>query len=234
MRRLAAAAAILLLILSIAASASPGKQDRFGCHKCAADCEKYELLKNEYHCHGTASVQSQSIQVAPRIHDGKTYRRVASVIDGDTLTVYYGLGGRKEKVRLLGIDAPEISTAESPQCYGKQAAQQLSKMAANKFVLLEKDKIQKDNRDKYGRLLRYVTIIETNTTVNEELLKGGYAKAYPSLTSKVELYKRLESEAKAAKLGMWGECAKEKKTQPQQGERNFPMKGERYGSRNLN
>ena len=210
----AALTVTLILLLSAIASASPEKTDKFGCHKCTKDCEKYQLLKNEFHCHGTANVQSQNIQIAPRIYGNSTYRRVASVLDGDTLTVYYGVGGKKEKVRLLGIDAPETSPKEKAECYSGQATQQLKKLAFNNFVLLEKDKLQKDDKDKYGRQLRYVALFD-NTSVNEELLKGGFAKAYPSLTAKVEDYKKLEA------------AAKEKKTQPKPGERNFPLKGER-------
>lgn len=227
---LAALIAAIILLTSIVAVASPEKQDKFGCHRCVKDCEQYGLLKNEYHCHGSVSTQSQSIQIAPRIYDGKTYRRVASVVDGDTLFVYYGVGGKKEKVRLLNIDAPEASPKDKAQCYSAQATQQLNKLAFNKLVLLEKDKLQKDDKDKYGRLLRFVTVIDTNISVTEELVKGGYAKAYPSLTTQVEYYKKLENEAKAEKLGMWSECFKERKNDTSQ--RRFPLKGEfidKYG-----
>ena len=225
----AAAAAIatitILILLATVASASPEKQDRFGCHKCTKDCEKYSLLKNEFHCHGTVSVQSQNIQIAPRIYGDKTYRRVERIIDGDTLSVYLGLGGKKEKVRLLGIDAPEASPKEKAECYSSQATQQLTKLAANNFVLLEKDKLQKEDKEKYGRLLRYIIVIGTNVSVNEQLVNGGFAKAYPSLTSTVKQYKKLEAKAKAASLGMWGECFKEKKNETLT--RLFPLKGER-------
>ncbi|HIG98653.1 TPA: hypothetical protein HA231_04490 [Candidatus Woesearchaeota archaeon] len=237
MRNATAGTAILIslfLLFSVASEASQEKKDRFGCHKCTSECEQYDLLKNEYHCHGTISVQSTNIQIAPRIIDGKTYRRVANVLDGDTLTVYYGVGGKKEKVRLLGIDAPETSPREKAECFSQQATAMLKELAHNKHVLLEKDKIQKDDKDKYGRLLRYVTVLETNMTVNEQLITSGHAKTYPSLTTTVENYKKLENNAKAAKAGMWDECAKEKKTQPQPGDRKFPLKGERYGSNNIN
>ncbi len=227
----ATAAIILILLFSAIAAASPEKLDKFGCHKCAKDCEKYELLKSEFHCHGTVNVQSQNIRIAPRIYGNSTYRRVASVIDGDTLTVYYGVGGKKEKIRLLGIDAPETSPKEKAECYSGQATQQLKKLAFNNFVLLQKDKLQKDDKDRYGRQLRYVMLFD-NTSVNEEMVKGGSAKAYPSLTATVEKYKKLESEAKEKKLGMWGECGKAKKNDTSQ--RNFPLKGERYGSHNIN
>lgn len=229
----AAMVAVILALLTLAAAASPGKQDKLGCHKCTADCEKYELLKNEFHCHGTAINQSSNLMIFPRIDGNRTYRKVATVVDGDTLIVYYGLGsGKKERVRLLGIDAPETSPKEKAECYSAQATKQLIKLAWNNFVLLEKDKLQTDDRDKYKRLLRYVTVAGAKTTANEQLVREGHAKAYPSLTTTVELYKRLENEAKEKKLGMWGECGKAKKNDSSQ--RLFPLKGERYGSNNIN
>ena len=193
------------------------------------DCEKYGLVKDEYLCHGMVSVQSQNIQIAPRIYGDKTYRRVESIIDGNTLRVYYGVSGKKETIRLLGITAPERNRIENAQCFSAQAANKLAKLASNNFVLLEKDKLQRDDKDKYGRLLRYVKLFD-NTSINEEMIKGGYAKAVPVLTSKVELYKKLEAEAKQKQLGMWSECAKERKTQPLPGERLFPIKGEPIGA----
>lgn len=220
----ATATVIIILLFSAIAVASPEKQDRFGCHKCTKDCEKYGLVKSEYHCHGSVSVQSTNIQIAPRIYGDKTYRRVERVLDGDTLSVYLGLGGKKEKVRLLGIDAPERSPIEKAECYSAQASERLKKLAYNKFVLLEKDKLQKDDKDKYGRLLRYVITFD-NVSVNEELLKGGYAKAYPTLISKVEEYKKIETAAKEKKVGMWSECFKEKKNKTLT--RLFPLKGEK-------
>ena len=42
---IAATAVIIILVFSIAAVASPGKQDKYGCHRCTSSCEKYELLK---------------------------------------------------------------------------------------------------------------------------------------------------------------------------------------------
>ena len=231
MRAAILAGAVLIVTFSILitlAAASPGKLDQFGCHKCTKDCEKYELAKNEFHCHGSVSVQSQNIQIAPRIYGNYTYRRVARVIDGDTLMVY--ISGKQQSVRLLGINAPEASPVEKAECYSAQATQQLTKLAATKFVLLEKDKLQKDDKDKYGRLLRYVILFD-NTTANEEMIKTGAAKAYTSMTTTVEKYKKLENEAKGKKLGMWSECLKEKKNDTSQ--RLFPLKWEfvdKYGS----
>ncbi|MBI3036970.1 thermonuclease family protein [Candidatus Woesearchaeota archaeon] len=243
MKILNAAAAITIITIFILVAAvvvaSPEKTDKFGCHKCMKDCEKYSLVKNEYHCHGSVSVQSQNIQIAPRIYGNTTYRRVARIIDGDTLTAYFN--GNQQVIRLLGINAPETSPKEKAECYSSQATEQLKKLVATKFVLLEKDKLQNPNRagtigpsrssdlgddkDKYGRLLRYVTVIGTNVSVNEELVNGGFAKAYPSLTTKVEEYKKLENAAKEKKLGMWGECFKEKKNETLT--RLFPLKGKR-------
>lgn len=221
---------LLFITAAVIVAASPEKTNKFGCHRCTADCDKYGLLNNEFHCHGNLSVQGQSIQIAPRLIDDKVYRRVANVIDGDTLTVYYGVGGKKEKVRLLGIEAPKKGPIGQGACYSNQAAQKLTKLAYNKFVLLEKDKLQEQDKDKYGRLPRYATLLDKASVVlNEEMIKGGFAKAAPELTTTVENYKGLENEAKEKKLGLWSECFKEPKNFTITN--IFPFKGERIGSR---
>lgn len=225
---IAAVAMIILLMLSTAAAASPGKQDRFGCHRCTGNCTQYELVKNEYHCHGTAGA-SQGIQTAPRIYGTTAYRRVARIIDGDTLTVY--IGGKQQPVRLLGIDAPERSPVEKAECYSTQATYHLNKLTANLFVKLDKDKLQPD-KDKYGRLLRYVTLFNSGIVANEEMIKTGNAQAATFLTTKVEQYKKLESSSKGKKLGMWGACFNTPKNETLN--RLFPLKGQKQGSRNLN
>ena len=232
---IAAAATVVVLFLLIAAvaAASPGKQDKWGCHRCAADCAKYSLEMNEYHCHGNVSVQSQNILQAPRIYGDKTYRRVARIIDGDTLSVY--VGGTQKIVRLLGIDAPELQPLDNPGCYSKQATAAITKFAYNKYIVLEKDKIQKDDKDKYGRLLRFITVLGSSVTVNEQLLNNGAAKTYPSLISNIAQYKHDEAVAKASGAGLWGFCSKPKE-EPKAlaASRLFPLKGERYGRDNIN
>ncbi len=88
---------------------------------------------------------------------------VKRVIDGDTIQLNSG-----EIIRFICIDAPEIDKEK-----GKEARDFLEKLVLNKRVRLEKDSSEKD---KYGRLLRYVYI--DSVFVNKELVKNNYARVF--------------------------------------------------------
>lgn len=86
------------------------------------------------------------------------------VIDGDTIEV--AVDGRVEKVRYIGVNAPEHGQA------GFHAAAEANRrLVDGKTVTLERDRT---DRDKYGRLLRYVWVNEK--FVNRELVRSGKAK----------------------------------------------------------
>jgi micrococcal nuclease len=115
---------------------------------------------------------------------------VVRVIDGDTIVIQGG-----ERVRYIGIDAPERDEPLGP------AATQLNgEMVGGKRVRLEKDV---SNRDRYGRLLRYVYV--DGTLVEGELVRQGLARvrAYPPDTKYHQELLELEAEAKEAGRGVW-------------------------------
>ena len=91
--------------------------------------------------------------------------RVTRVIDGDTFITNKG-----DRVRLIGVDAPEL-----PSLRGIESKMYLHELIDNKVVILKRDGISKD-KDKYGRLLRYVYLNKKD--VNLQMLKSGYAKPY--------------------------------------------------------
>lgn len=91
--------------------------------------------------------------------------RVLSVIDGDTVITTIGT------VRLLGIDAPEEG-----ECGYEEATRKLTELIYGKEVMLISD-VSNEDRDKYGRLLRYVQV--DGTDIGEVLLKEGYSELYP-------------------------------------------------------
>lgn len=79
---------------------------------------------------------------------------VTSVADGDTLHVK--VNGREEKLRLIGVNTPEIAHPDlgiKEQPYGKEALAYTQKRLDGRQVYLELDV---GERDKYGRLLAYV------------------------------------------------------------------------------
>ncbi len=103
------------------------------------------------------------------------------VYDGDTITVDIDLGFgitiNSQKVRLLGINTPEIRGASREA--GLKSRDELRKQIGNKWVKIT---TQKDKKGKYGRWLAEVWVGDTN--VNEWLLKEGLAEPYPSREKK--------------------------------------------------
>lgn len=124
--------------------------------------------------------------------------RVVRVSDGDTVTVM--AGGRAEKVRLIGIDAPEM--AQRP--WGKKAKQHLEDIIAGSSwrVSVERDVVE---RDKYGRLLGYIRTSE-GRLINEMMVREGYAVlfTFPPNVKYVDLFTAAQREARENKLGIWG------------------------------
>lgn len=129
---------------------------------------------------------------------------VITVNDGDDIVV--NMNGKIEEIRLLGIDAPELDSflSSTNYCYGVEAYQALNNLIASNRISLVKDPLKED-RDDYNRLLRYV-YLEDGTSIQEYLLKEGYAKEYThngiSYQSQ-STYRALEQEAKENKRGLW-------------------------------
>ena len=129
---------------------------------------------------------------------GRTAAVVEWVNDGDTLTLTNG-----GKVRLLQVDAPELET----DCYGRAALQALIALAPKGTrVSLDADP-RLDDRDRYGRLLRYVFVRGTN--VNIELVRAGAASPYffrKERGAYAETLLDAVDEAQEARRGYWGSC----------------------------
>ena len=124
---------------------------------------------------------------------------VSRVIDGDTIQLSNG-----EKVRYIGIDAPETKDPRKPvECFGEEAYQKNRELVLGKRVRLEKDVSE---RDKFGRLLRYVWV--GDKMVNLELIKEGYARVYtvPPDVKYQKLFQEAEQEARQFYRGLWGKC----------------------------
>jgi endonuclease YncB( thermonuclease family) len=123
---------------------------------------------------------------------------VDRVNDGDTLTLRTGV-----KVRLLQIDAPELFT----DCFGRASARTLVALVPRgTHVTLVADRAL-DDRDDYGRLLRYVFVGRTN--VNLELVRRGAASPYFFRKARGRYAITLEkavAAARASRRGYWGIC----------------------------
>jgi len=136
-------------------------------------------------------------------HDPGLYT-VARFVDGDTIVV--DMNGKDETVRMIGMDTPETHRPNTPvQCYGPAAAAYTKNLIGSQKVRLEADPTNQ-NRDRYGRLLRYVYIPD-GRMVEEELIKNGYAFAYTSFPSTHnDEFAALASQAKDNAKGLWGSC----------------------------
>lgn len=130
---------------------------------------------------------------------------VVEFVDGDTLAV--DMNGKKEKVRLIGVDTPEThDPRKSVQCFGQAASNFTKQFIGSNKVRLESDP-QNTNRDRYNRLLRYVYLPD-GRMVNAELLKQGYAFAYTFFPfSKMDEFRDYEQSARTNNLGLWGQCS---------------------------
>jgi micrococcal nuclease len=101
----------------------------------------------------------------------------------------------------MGIDSPELH--RPVECFGQQAADHATEMLTGAKVRLIADPTQ-DDRDRYGRLLRYVELAD-GTDVNAALIHDGYAfeYTYDAPYQRQELFRRQEADASAAGVGLW-------------------------------
>ena len=132
---------------------------------------------------------------------------VVRVVDGDTIVVT--IGDRDETVRLLGIDAPETVDPRKPvQCFGIEASNETKSLLDGRQVFLQIDPTQSD-RDKYGRLLRYV-FRDDGLFVDEFLIKSGFAFEYTYLGVPYKYQTAFRADQVAARLaglGLWAKSS---------------------------
>lgn len=95
---------------------------------------------------------------------------VSRVVDGDTVHVLLR-SGRDERVRLIGIDTPEVG-----ECDAARATALARRLAAGRAATLVGDPTQA-TRDRYGRLLAYVVVSGAGDLGYRELARG-YARVY--------------------------------------------------------
>lgn len=127
--------------------------------------------------------------------------RVVDVVDGDTIEVE--IGGQIFTVRYIGIDTPETVRPSQPvEWMGPEASEANRQLVEGQIVYLEQDVSE---TDQYGRLLRYVFLVD-GTFINDELMRQGYAQVstYPPDVRYQELFLQTQQEAREAARGLWG------------------------------
>jgi micrococcal nuclease len=122
---------------------------------------------------------------------------VTRVFDGDTLETA-GVG----RVRLLGIDAPELGGRfERPAPFAIEARDRLQALVLRRWIRLECDDTR---RDTYGRRLAYV--FGGGELINVQLVREGLARV--SARTRLQHWDALwnaEQDAQARRRGMWGD-----------------------------
>ncbi len=166
---------------------------------------------------GNGKSATTAVPVASNPHflpAGNGLVKVIRVIDGDTIEIESSVPSTvaqgREKVRYIGMNAPETVDPRKPvQCFGEEASRKNKELVEGKFVRLMKDVSE---RDKYGRLLRYVflpgTGIGGDIFINLELVREGYAfsDTFPPDVKYQSEFVKAQAEARAAGRGLWSAC----------------------------
>jgi len=118
--------------------------------------------------------------------------KVVGVTDGDTITVLHI--GTATKVRLAGIDCPEKA-----QPYGHKAKEATSALVFGKEVI-----VQAHGQDKYGRAIGDV-LLPHGKNINHTLVREGWCWWYRKYAPGDTTLERLETDARAAKRGLWAD-----------------------------
>ena len=136
---------------------------------------------------------------------GKKYEgyRVIRVVDGDTLAIEDLRDKRELKLRIWGINSPEVK-----ECFSSESRETLERILTDK-----KPRLEKFGYDGYGRLLANVMIDEGD--VGQLMIARGAAKVFDGAEIHDELkpsleyigkLRKSEDEARAKKIGLWGKC----------------------------
>ena len=128
--------------------------------------------------------------------------KVVKVVDGDTIDVQ--LGGKTERLRLIGINTPEtVDPRSQVECFGKEASDRAKATLTNQTVYLEGDPSQQE-RDRYDRLLRYVWLSD-GRLVNLDMIAQGYAYEYTyDVPYKYQAeFRQAQQQAQSGKVGLW-------------------------------
>ena len=128
--------------------------------------------------------------------------RVQRVSDGDTFVAT--VKGRRERIRVIGVDTPESVDPNRPdEPYGQEASDFAKHYLDGEAVRLAGDA---EPRDRYGRMLAYVWLRD-GTFWNALLVAEGYAQqlTIPPNVTYAPLFRRLVAEARGNDRGLWAE-----------------------------
>jgi micrococcal nuclease len=126
---------------------------------------------------------------------------VTAVHDGDTISVRIaGPGQKTERLRLIGIDAPEMRQG----MWGQKAKKRLKEIIDGNHRVVNVE-LDVEHRDKYGRLLGYLWS-PNGYMINERMIEEGYAVQYtiPPNVLHAARFSEAQKKARSKGLGLWG------------------------------
>lgn len=125
-------------------------------------------------------------------------KEVPYIVDGDTVDVVIDLGfsmTTKQRVRLNGIDAPETNSTDLLE---RQLALEAKKFVTEWFATARNIHIATIKDDKYGRMLAVFHSDGNTESLNDCLVRLGYAWAYDGGTRNKNLQLLLEKRSSAS------------------------------------
>jgi micrococcal nuclease len=129
-------------------------------------------------------------------------KKVSKIVDGDTIDVDIDLGfdiSFSSRVRLAGIDTPESRTSDKlEKSLGLESKAYLkSAIEAAKTVVIKTEKM--DSSEKYGRILGWVFLDGSDTSINQKMIDDGYAWGYMGETKVKDFSALAKQRAKSKK-----------------------------------
>ena len=153
----------------------------------------------------TTRPPTQSPPPQPSPPEGSVRCAVTKVTDGDTQHLRCSSGDFT--TRDIGIDTPETKDPRKPvQCFGPEASEEATKVLLGHDVFIRPDSTQ-DTRDKYGRLLVYISLPD-GTDYGLHMIRAGFAREYTYRTAykRQASYRAAQAAAQAERRGLWGKC----------------------------
>lgn len=128
-------------------------------------------------------------------------RRIIDIIDGDTIILNGG-----ERVRLVGVNTPEMNSGGSPEPCAVEAKSFTHSRANNRDCYLVYNTSVGDSLDYYHRTLAFVHILPDSSCLNIEIVRNGWSEFYDNYPVRADYAARLasaETAAANAGLGIW-------------------------------
>lgn len=160
------------------------------------------------------SVESSKLDlgtIGEQSHDSEMPVDLDKCYDGDTCTFKLKKGDIKIRVRLVGIDSPELPRKGKK---GQPLAEE-SRDEIRRLLSLGSVSVKSHGLDPYNRILGEIFVRDSRTqdliNINLEMVRSGLAWFYTKSPSSIEkaLYQKAEDQARLKKIGVWSGTEKQ-------------------------